>query len=83
MNKQKSYNVGMKVVKAQINKYPNDPKREGHKLDVLVPIRKRGKTNTNSAPKWFTSWVKNQYEIDVQHINSRFDNLVKVNNLKE
>ncbi len=49
------------------------------------------------APEWFSSWVKNQYEKDIKHINNRldkqeefnkqvldrFDNLVKKNNLKE
>jgi hypothetical protein len=41
----------MKVVKVQINKYSNDPKREGHELDVLIPIRRKSKINTNGAPK--------------------------------
>ncbi len=42
------------------------------------------------APKWFTSWVKNQYEKDIKHqkqfnkqVLDRLDNLVKKNNLKE
>ncbi len=42
------------------------------------------------APEWFSSWVKNQYEKDIKHINNRLDNLdkrldnvVKKNNLKE
>ncbi len=49
------------------------------------------------APEWFTSWVKNQYEKDIKHINNRIDNVdtrldnvdkrldnvVKLNKLKE
>jgi hypothetical protein len=64
---------------------------------VLIPIRRKSKINTNGAPKWFASWVKNQYEVDHKENISRFDkievrldkidtrinNLVKVNNLKE
>ncbi len=25
------------------------------------------------APEWFSSWVKNQYEKDIKHINKRLD----------
>ena len=58
-------------------------------LSVMIKGVKRSKPEPK-APEWFSSWVKNQYEKDIKHINNRLDNLdkrldnvVKLNKLKE
>jgi hypothetical protein len=50
-------------------------------------------TKSPAAPAWFTFWVKNEFrplkadvaslKKDVTTIKTRFDNIVKLNNLKE
>ncbi len=41
-------------------------------LSVMIKGVKRSKPKPK-APEWFSSWVKNQYEKDIKHINNRLD----------
>ncbi len=44
--------------------------------ELVEPIMIKGVKCSKPGPKapdWFSSWVKNQYEKDIKHINNRLD----------
>lgn len=61
-------------------------------IDMLTKFKDNGnqaivvgtlKEQDDKMPSWFSYWYKNIYKKDIEALNSRLDNIVKLNNLKE
>ncbi len=58
--------------------------RSYNNYELIEPIMIKGIKCSKpepKAPEWFSSWVKNQYEKDIKHINNRLDKQEEFNEM--